>query len=61
VALAQPTGKFSLQSHAKSPAWQIGDDRLPDAGHVVGEGRAQRIADDVDRPFGNMRAQQFDD
>ena len=61
MALAQPAGKFSLQSDAKSPAWQIGDDRPPDARHVVGEGRAQGIADDVDRPLGNMRAQQFDD
>ena len=59
MVLAQPVGELPLQRDAEAPARQVGDDRLPHARHVVGERRAQRAADDVDRPLGRLRAQQL--
>ena len=59
VALAQSRGQLPLQRDAEAAARQVDDDRLSDAGHVIGERRAQRAADDVDRPVGRLRAQQL--
>jgi hypothetical protein len=50
-----------LPCDTKTAARQVSDDCSADSGHVVGERRAQGAADDIDRPIGILRAQQFDD
>ena len=61
MSFAQPAGELALQCEAEAPPRQVDDDRLAHARHVVGQGRAQRAADDIHRPVGRLRAQQLHD
>ena len=47
-SLCSRLASFRWQGEAESSAWQIDHDSAPDAGHIVGERRAQRAADDID-------------
>ena len=51
---AQLRRRAALEREAEPPARQIGDDRLAQARHVVGERRAQRTRDHVDRALGRL-------
>ena len=47
----EPSGEGGLLRQRQPAARQVGDNRLPDARHVVGKGRTERRRQKIDRPI----------